>query len=344
MKTFHHHFLFFVVILFYTNTTIAQGSLSAAAKNELTDRKDPLHGIDLSATEASRKQNRIVAITGVRFAYPLVQKWIDDYNKLNPEVQLIIESRGANDPSKYDILIEAYEPDAETKKKRDYVYVARYAILPVANSQSGFSKLYADKGLHAELIKQIFFDDIFSDKKSDDAIKTPFTVYTRLQKAGAPITFANYFGYQQKDIRGKSIAGADEHLLKAVLRDSTGVSFAPLNLIYDLKTGKPIEGLTILPVDLNGNGKVSADEKFYSDLESVVQQFEGKTQKELANVPTEYLNFSIDKRSDNPEATAFLQWIIQHGQEDINAFGFLKPEQKRSEKEKQNELVSKGKK
>src|SRR5690348_4958799 len=75
-----------------------------------------------------KKQPEIVVITGTRFAYPLVQKWIDDYNKVKPEVQIIIESRGTNDPSKYDILIEAYEPTAELKGQRDYLYFARYAI------------------------------------------------------------------------------------------------------------------------------------------------------------------------------------------------------------------------
>src|SRR5882757_5125201 len=79
---------------------------------------------------SDKRQPKIVVLTGTRFTYPLVQKWIDDYNQVNPEVQLIIESRGTNDPTLYDILIEAYEPDDLAKKNRDYVYIARYAILP----------------------------------------------------------------------------------------------------------------------------------------------------------------------------------------------------------------------
>lgn len=277
-------------------------------------------------TPADRKQNKIVAITGVRFAYPLVQKWIDDYAKINPEVQVIIESRGTTDPARYDILIEAYEPDGETKKSRDYFYVARYSILPVANSNSTFSKTYATKGLNREFIKQLFFHDIFLAKKDQVEVKIPYTVYTRLQKAGSPITFSNYFGFQQKDIKGKSIAGSDEHLLKAVLRDTTGLTYSPLSLLYDPQTGKPIQGLTILPVDLNGNGKVSDDEKFYEDLSKVIQRLEEKNQKEINNVPIEYLNLSVEKNNPNPEAVLFLQWIVKNGGSDLHTFGFLKPE------------------
>jgi len=352
MKTSRHNLMFLVALLFVVLGTEAQNNFSASAKTEVMEHKNPVNGAGPNskktdpakhATAADRRQNKVIAITGVRFAYSLVQKWIDDYNQINPDVQIIIESRGTSDPTKYDILIEAYEPDAETKKSRDYVYIGRYAILPVANSYSAFSKTYSNKGLNRDLIKQLFFHDIFSDKKEQAVIKEPYTIYTRLQKAGAPITFSKYFGFQQKDIQGKSIAGADEHLLKAVLRDSTALSYLPLNLVYDQKTGKPLQGVTILPVDLNGNGKVSDDEKFYDNLTTVIQRLEERSQEEINNVPIEYLNFSVDKSGSSPEAIAFLQWVIQNGGNDLHAFGFLKPEQSRLEKEKQAEFVLKGK-
>jgi phosphate transport system substrate-binding protein len=318
MKMPCYYFLFLVTGSLAAVKTDAQSSLFIQSTgNESRSKND---------SPLNRKENKIIAITGVRFAYPLVQKWIDDYNKINPEVQIIIESRSTNDPAKYDILIEAYELGAEIKKTRDYSYIARYVILPVANSSSAFSKTYASKGLTRDLIKQLFFHDIFVDKKEQTVIQEPYTVYTRLQKAGAPITFSKHFGYQQKDISGKSIAGADEHLLKALLRDSTGLSYLPLNLLFDPQTGKTIQGITILPVDLNGNGKISDDEKFYNDLPTVIQHLEEKNQKDLNNVPIEYLNFSVDKNGSSQEAISFLQWVITNGENDLHAFGFLKPE------------------
>jgi phosphate transport system substrate-binding protein len=176
------------------------------------------------------------------------------------------------------------------------------------------------------LITQLFFHDIYADKEKQEEIKAPYTIYTRLQKAGAPITFATYFGYEQKDIKGKSIAGADEHILKAVLRDSTAVSYLPVSLIYDRNTKKLVEGINVLPVDLNGNGKVNDEERFYSDLPTVVQRLENTSSKDLNNVPIGYLHFSVDKKSASTDAITFIKWVIENGQKNLGDFGYLKPE------------------
>jgi phosphate transport system substrate-binding protein len=285
-----------------------------------------------SAISASDNKRKVVVVSGVRFAYPLVQKWIEDYNAAQPDVQIIIESRGSADPQ-YDILIEAYEPDEATKKTREYLYVARYAVLPVANSHSAFAKTYSNKGLTRGLINQLYFHDLFADPDKQIKIKEPYTIYTRLQKAGAPIAFTKYFGFQQKDIGGKAIAGSDEHLLKAILRDSAAVSYLPLTTIYDHATGKPVSGLTVLPVDLNGNDRISDEEKFYGDLTSVISRIENTESKELKNLPIEFLHLSVDKKNAMPETIDFLKWVNQNGKAALHQFGYLLPNANR-EKEK----------
>ena len=315
-----------ILALASTISTYAQNSM---VTSELVASANSTAISVVTASPKIEKQKAVI-ITGARFAYPLIQKWIDDYSNANPNAQIVIESRGSADPAQYDILVEAYDQDEEIKKTRDYTNVARYAILPIANSKSAFAKLYADKGLNKDLINQLFFHDIYSEKKdlTVKEIKVPFTIYTRLQKAGAPIVFTKYFGYQQKDIKGKAIAGADEHLLKAVLRDSLGVSYLPLSLIYDQASKKLVAGLTVLPVDLNGNGRVSDDEKFYNDLATVVEKLEGGgIRGGIQNVPLEPLHLSVAKNSASTEALEFLKWIVANGQKDLHAFGFIKPEQ-----------------
>jgi phosphate transport system substrate-binding protein len=272
-----------------------------------------------------------VIITGVRFTYPLLEKWIEEYKKENQGVNLVIETRTTTDPAKYDLLIEAYEPEASVKESRDYLYIGRYALLPVANSQSAFAAEFGEKGLTNDLIKQVYFNDIYADKKKQKEIKSSFTIYTRLQKAGAPITFSKFYGYEQANIKGKAIAGADEHLVKALLKDSTAISYNVPGLLYDLKTRRPLTGLTVLALDADNNGKVSGDEHFYDNLDNVIAKLESG---ELKNVPVEYLHLSIAKNSTNDEALKFIQWVAGHGQDALAAYGLLKLDSKRLQAEK----------
>jgi phosphate transport system substrate-binding protein len=302
-------------------------------------------GISLTAEkktiqEEQQPAREIVVVTGARFSYKLVEKWIDAYNKVNPHVQIIVESRGSADPLKYDILAEVYEHDEALKNTREYIHVGRYAVLPVANSASSFAATYGQKGLNADLIKQIFFHDIFSDKSKNKTIEAPYTVYTRLQKAGVPSIFSEYFGYRQEDIKGTSIAGADAHLLKAIVRDSSGVTYLPLPLIYDEKTRKPVAGLTVLPVDLNGNKKVSDDERFYETVDRVIEALDTRDPGKINNIPIDYLHLSVDKSGASAEAIDFLKWVNEHGHEHLHTFGYLRPEARPSEKEKFNEFAA----
>ena len=297
--------------------------------------------LEISADPKVRAEQNVVVITGNRFSYPLVQKWIDDYNQLNPNVQIVIESRGTSDPAKYDILVEAYEQEEAVRETREYVNVARYAILPVANSQSSFAKLFGEKGLNSDLINQIYFHDIFADQEKQKPIKVPFTVYTRLQKAGAPIVFSKYFKHQQKDIKGTTIAGADDHLLKALLRDSIGVSYLPIHLAYDLTTRKAFAGLTVIPVDLNGNDKLNEDEQIFENLDTVIDRLESADSDKRKNVPIGILHLSVDKNYASPEAVEFLKWVNENAQTYLRQFGYLTRDSKNNQNEKFAEFASK---
>ena len=276
-----------------------------------------------SFLETHAQTPKVVRITGARFTYPLVENWIEKYTKANPDVQVVIESRGLQDPAQYDVLIEALEQSDDIKNTRDYTYVGRYAILPVANSKSSFARTFVVKGLTSGTIKQVFFHDVFADKDKEEKITAPYTTYTRMQKASAPTVFANYFKFEQKDIKGKGIAGSDEHLLKAVLRDTTAVSYLASPLIYNKSNGAPITGLTPIPVDLNGNDRVSEDEKFFSSRTTLIDRLSSTNPKDIHNIPVEYIHLSVDKKTATPEAQAFIRWVVENGLNDLKEFGYL---------------------
>jgi phosphate transport system substrate-binding protein len=295
------------------------------------------------ASGSSKRPQDVVKITGVRFSYPLVQKWIDEFSTSHPDIQVIIESRGSSDPTQYDILIEGYEHPESVRQDREYLYVAQYAVLPITSAKSPFARTYASTGLSREQIIEVFFHDPYADRDKGKPINAPFTIYTRLQKAAAPIVFSSYFGYEQKDIKGKTIAGSDEHLIKALLRDSTGVSFAPVPVIFDHLTKNIVPGISVIPVDLNGNGKVNADESLGQELSVVIQRLGTTDVKDLNNVPFASLHFSVDKKTVTPEALTFLRWVITNAdaEKDLKDFGYLEPSDKTPGKEKFQQFAAK---
>lgn len=277
----------------------------------------------LFAQNGAPRDPNVVVVTGTRFTYDLIERWIDAYSAVRPGVQIVVEYRGTADPDRYDILVEVYPHEEAYARNRHYVYVGRYAIVPVARAGSPFAEYYSNKGVTDETFRRVFFRDLFIEKAKHKELEIPYTVYTRLQKAGVPKVFAAHFGYEQKDIKGIAIAGADKHSLKAFLRDSIGVTYLPLPLIYDLDTRKPIAGLTVLPPDLNGNNRVTDDEKFYDRLDDVIQRLEQLDTKHIRNIPISHVHLSVDKQTASDEAIAFLKWIDENGRKDLHRFGYL---------------------
>src|SRR5690606_24953863 len=90
---------------FSTTIFLAASFFVSAAQEEITASAKRLPEATTPVAQPEKSVQEVVLITGVRFAYPLVQKWIDDYARVNENVQIIVESRGVQDPAKYDILI-----------------------------------------------------------------------------------------------------------------------------------------------------------------------------------------------------------------------------------------------
>lgn len=94
-------------------------------------------------------------------------------------------------------------------------------------------------------------------------------VYTRSDSCGAAETWAKYLGdHKQEDLKGIGVYG-DPGLAEAVKKDVWGMGYNNLNYLFDAKTGLPVEGLQVAPIDVNENGKVDAEEVLNSNQKAV---------------------------------------------------------------------------
>ncbi len=279
-------------------------------------------------TARAQSSDKII-VTGSRFTYPLLEKWIAEYKKVNPSLNIKINPRGGPDTDSANLIINAHElSEKEIRPGFKVIDVNRYALVTVANSKSEFAKEYAATGIKDKEIKKIFFEkwDPFEEeeekkKKSKAKQGNKTVLYTREQIACAPTTFARHYGFEQKDLVGKGIAGDDKHLISAVQKDSNGITYNNLGLVYDLKTRKVKSGLTIIPADLNNNGKLDEDENFYSTLDEVISKVEEKNYSEIV---VGNVNFSFPQDvAANKELYNFISWILNDGAKYNHEYGFL---------------------
>jgi len=266
-------------------------------------------GLSLLAT-AQGQPGSVIRITGTRLVYPLFQKWADEYTKLHPGTRFIVSKAPADSA---DLVIVSHKLGAnDVKEGWTSMVVARYVQLPVVNDRRRDVAALQSKGFDDPTFRQVYF--------SDPSGLFQYTVYKRQQPACASISFANHFGSEQKDIKGVGVAGDDKDLLNAVKRDTNGISYNNLGFLYDLKTRRPVDSIAIIPIDLNGNGKIDQEESFYGSLDQVIDVVE-KTHH--PKIPLEDVHVLFRENAGNKDLIAFLQWAVTKGQAYDHAYGFI---------------------
>lgn len=256
-----------------------------------------------------------IHISGTRFLFPLIEKWVEEFKKENPGVDFVVKQGVAA------IDIDASAAPVKTKNpdKGNYTVVSRFALVPIVNVKNPAWADLKRKGISREDFLRIYFngDNRASSYNFKTGFDVPIHVYSR--GACASATFTNNFGKQIRDLNnvGGPI-GDDKVLLEAVIKDSLGIAYNNLGFVYDLETRQPRTGLGVVPIDLNGNGIIEKEENFYNHLDTLIKKLE-TSQSDLP--PTGDVTFIY--QSGKPEVKAFVDWILQKGQQYNHALGFL---------------------
>lgn len=251
-----------------------------------------------------------IGVKDASFAKNLMESLADEYNKNNVEAQIEI--------------VNTADADANIQiNNNDLGAVAKFAVLPIANSEN---ELLANKklrkGVNEKLGKQIFVQPTYDeslDAEEDEATPLPGTVYS-LSGSHAYITklFAEKFHVQPSQLNGKKVVGREENVLTVVKQHPDAVSFNVANLVYDLSNRQPQQGISVLNVDLDGNGKVSDEEKAALANIDALNEYLNRTAKPSVAVG----NLAIS--SDNQKVRDFVGWVLAKGQEIVAKQGFVK--------------------
>jgi phosphate transport system substrate-binding protein len=97
---------------------------------------------------------------------------------------------------------------------------------------------------------------------------------------------------------------------------------------YDANTTNPVEGLAIVPIDINGNGIIDANETFYATRADIVNAISSGA---YPSPPAREENL-VTKGNFTGVTKEFIKWILTDGQQYCLAAGEVPlPDAKRTE-------------
>ena len=258
-----------------------------------------------------------IVISGTKFTYPLIEKWIAEYEKVNPNANIKLAAK-ANASQPADLSIIAHQPGQnELQPNQEIVYAGRYALLPVTNNNNPLLAITAKKGLNKKELDKLFFEVV--DYDSDEPVqKSKFkaNIYSRDNQACASTALAGYFGHVSSEIRGKKVFGDDIYLLSAIKKDSIGLTYNNLGYLYDVVSRNLKEGIALLPLDLKKEAKTIQS----GNLDEVLSVLEST---KVETIPVEKIGFIYSQQNAKKELSAFLKWVLTDGQKFNHEKGFL---------------------
>lgn len=282
--------------------------------------------------------NGKISISGAWALYPMVVKWAEEFQKINPGVKIDVAAGGAGKGVAdalagivdFGMVSRDINP-AEIEKGAWWVAVTKDAVVPVVNAKNPIINELLKQGVAKEKFIGIWITE--KVQNWEDAVringKYPIHVYTRSDACGAAETWSKYLGEKQEDLQGTGVYG-DPGLADAVKNDELGIGYNNINFVYDSKTKKQVDGIKILPIDLDANGRIDKNENFYDALDNVVSAI---NRGDYPSPPARDLYLVSRGIPSNPAAIAFLKWILTDGQKFVAESGYIKPPDERLKKE-----------
>ncbi|MBN1768805.1 MAG: extracellular solute-binding protein [Prolixibacteraceae bacterium] len=282
----------------------------------------------LSSCASKEKKEQTISISGAFALYPLVVKWAEEYKKENPDVRFNISGGGAGkgmaDALSGTVDLGMFSREiapAEINKGVWWAGLTIDAVLPTISAENPYLDALKTRGLTRDELKAIYIDGNIKNWNQllVNEAANEIVVYTRSDACGAAGTWAKYLGGTQEDLQGIGIYG-DPGLAEAVGKDPLGVAFNNTIFIYDVESGKKRPGIEVIPIDLNENGQIDADENFYNTFDEILAAI---AQGKYPSPPARELYFVSDGKPEKQAALDFIKWCLTTGQQYIKEAGYV---------------------
>jgi phosphate transport system substrate-binding protein len=269
-----------------------------------------------------------ISVSGAFALFPLMTVWADQYHSLTPGVRFDIQAGGAGKgmtdmlSGVADIAMLSREMRPEEADQGAFaVPVAIDAVVATINPANPHAAEILARGLTPGAAAAIWLSGqttTWGDLLGNGSTE-PINVYTRSDAAGAAEVWAHYMGGRsQEELRGTAVNG-DPGLAEAVRQDRLGIGFNNVGFAYNPATGDPIDGLRVVPLDLNGDGVISPDESFYDTREALVNAIASQTYP----FPPARLLYLVTRGAPTPAVRDFYRWVLVGGQAFVHDAGYV---------------------
>ena len=282
-------------------------------------------------SQAEVKNNELqgrITISGAWALYPMAVKWAEEFKKIYPKVEIDISAGGAG-KGMTDCLAKVADigmvsrdiyPE-EVSRGAWAISVTKDAVVPTINMNNPAINDILVRGVTQEEFQNIFVSGNIKTwgELLRSKVKEPINVYTRSDACGAAETWAKYLGKKQEDLVGIGVYG-DPGLTEAVKKDTLGIGYNNINYAYDPKTNRPIDGIRVISIDINVDGRIDEKEDFYSSRDNITAAIgEGR----YPSPPARELYFVSYGRPENKVVRQFLSWVLSDGQKFVLETGYV---------------------
>lgn len=277
---------------------------------------------------ASKGESRTIRISGAWALYPMMVRWAEEYKKAHTDIRIDISAGGAGKGvadalaglTDMGMVSRDIKPE-EVRQGAFFLPVVKDAVFPVMNAANAMTqKIARERGLTKKAFLDLWIGAVTTSWEELARVGkgNPVQVYTRSDSCGAAETWAAYLGgRRQEDLKGIAVYG-DPGLADAVRKDVSGIGYNNLNYAFDMKTGLPVEGIAVIPIDVNENGKVDPAEAIDTKEKAMRAVVAGV----YPSPPARDL-YIITKDGFKGPAKDFVAWILTEGQKYVSEAGYI---------------------
>jgi phosphate transport system substrate-binding protein len=263
-----------------------------------------------------------ITISGAFALYPLVSRWASDFMALHPNVKIEVSEAGTGQgiadliSGKVKLaMISRALTDAEQDTGIWVIPVARDGVAPIVNQKNPFIKRIIREGITPDKFIRLYTKDasLTWGELLDTISKEKVVVYSRSDESGAASVWANFLYKEEKDLKGIKIKG-DPEMISSIQNNPLSIGFCNFSFAFDGKTGERVDGIQVIPIDLDFDHVIDRKEIPFSNIAKTHRGiWLGFYPKNLCRE----LTFGTMGKPKDPIIIEFLKYVLSKGQEAV---------------------------